>query len=160
MSKGKRTVKFPYGLPIQEAFELRVIRSEDPHECWGWKGSMTGKGYAQCPPYGKAYRWSLEQSLGRKLKSNEVCRHLCGNRLCTNPHHLAVGTNSDNERDKPSHFEGKFGVSNRYKLTQDDADKIRSLSGKLLQREIAEMYGITQVMVSRIITGKAWNVNY
>ena len=160
MSKGKRAVKFPYGLPVQEAFELRVVRSDDPDECWDWRGSVTGRGYPQCPPYGKAHRWSLEQLLGRKLMPSEQCRHLCGNRLCTNPRHLAVGANSDNERDKPLHFNGKFGVSNRYKLTQNDANEIRSLSGKLLQREIAALYGITQMMVSRITTGKAWNVNH
>lgn len=160
MSKGKRTVKFPYGLPIHEAFELRVIRPEDPDQCWGWQGSITGKGYPQCPPFGKAHRWSLEQSLGRKLSSHEQCRHLCGNRLCTNPRHLAVGTNRDNQLDKPLHFNGKFGSASRFKLTQKEANEIRALNGKLLQREIAKLYGVTQMMVSRIITGKAWNVNH
>ena len=148
--------RFPYTKSLSDAFELRVIRT---NECWGWEGYVNPNGYAYLGPTAM-YKWSLEQKLGRKLKKGEQCRHLCGNHLCTNPEHLEVGSQSDNESDKQTHFEGKFGNNPRYKLTAEDAKQIRKLRGKLLQREIAERFNITQVMVSRILTGKAWNVDH
>ena len=157
--KKKRTVKFPYGLPTAEAFELRVIRPKNLEDCWGWKGSITGKGYAQCPPYGPVYRWCLEQKLGRKLLPGEHCRHMCGNPLCTNPNHLEVGSNKDNCRDKPQQHNGKYGSSSFYKLTQKDADEICRLCESIPQKEIAAMYSISPGMVSRILTKRAWNVH-
>jgi hypothetical protein len=155
----KRNVKFPYGLPLEEAFELRVVRSVEPTDCWGWIGSFSGKGYAQMPG-GTACRWSLERKIQRRLETGEQCRHLCGNPACTNPLHLDVGTQSQNERDKQLHHSGRLGSNGFHKLTMEDAIKIRSLAGTMLQREIAKQYNITQVMVSRIITGKAWNEHY
>jgi len=156
----KRTVRFPYKLSLEESFEIRVIRSTDKTDCWGWKGSISGKGYAQMPKVRMAYRWILEKKLGRKLVKGEQCRHLCGNPRCTNPLHLEVGTQSQNERDKQLHHSGRLGSNGFHKLTMEDAMKIRSLAETMLQREIAKQYNITQVMVSRIITGKAWNEHH
>jgi hypothetical protein len=147
--------KFPYTKSLSEAYELRVVRTDG---CWGWIG-YTNFGYPMISST-KIHRWSLEQKLGRKLNSDEQCRHLCGNRLCTNPEHLDIGSQSDNELDKQRHFNGKFGSSSKYKLTAEDAEQIRKLRGTLFQREIAEMFNITQMMVSRIQTGKAWNVDH
>lgn len=42
------------------------------------------------------------------------------------------------------------------KITEDDVRIIRTLQGQLLQREIAQIYGITQSVVSLIWNRKAW----
>jgi hypothetical protein len=151
----KRTVKFPYTKTIEEAYELRVVKGEG---CWGWLGYVNpGRGYAYLSSMAM-HRWALEKKIGRPLAKGEQCRHLCGNAICTNPDHLEVGTQSDNEVDKQLHHNGRFGSNGFHKLTAKDAEQIRMLRGTMYQREIAEMFNITQVMVSRIQTGKSWNV--
>ena len=145
----KRTVKFPYSKTIEEAYELRVVKGEG---CWGWLGYVNpGRGYAYLSSIAM-HRWVLEKKLGRPLDPSEECRHLCGNAICTNPDHLAAGTAKENAQDKRTH--------GSYRLSEEETYGIRKLRGLLYQREIAQMFNITQSMVSRIQKGKAWNVNH
>jgi hypothetical protein len=43
------------------------------------------------------------------------------------------------------------------KLSYEAAQQIRALRGQFLQREIAEQFGISRTMVSRILSGQLWN---
>ena len=54
------------------------------------------------------HRWVMEQALGRKLRSNEVVRHICDNSPCFLLEHLRLGTKDDNAGDMVDH-----GRSNR-----------------------------------------------
>lgn len=37
--------------------------------------------------------------IGYNLRSDNVIRHRCHNRLCINPDHLTIGSRADNKRD-------------------------------------------------------------
>jgi len=55
--------------------------------------------------------------------------------------------------------EGRKGSAHHMaRLTEPDVEKIRQMyaSGKLLQREIANMYGVRENLVSRIVNRKIW----
>lgn len=43
------------------------------------------------------------------------------------------------------------------KLSNEDIVKIRDMSGKVFQRDIAKVFGISQANVSRIVRGEMWN---
>lgn len=76
-------------------------------KCIIWTGAKNSKGYG--------HRWikcedgSLKDVLVHRdeyrkhngsIPEGMQVRHLCGNKLCINPNHLAIGTQSDNEQDK------------------------------------------------------------
>lgn len=82
-----------------------------------------------------------------------IC-HRCDNRGCVRPDHLVVGTQADNSMDMAAkHRHPTIGKLNPRKVRT-----IRRLwaDGRLLQREIAARYGVSQVMVCRIVNGKVW----
>lgn len=91
--------------------------------------------------------------------ANKVIMHICDNRLCVNPQHLALGTIADNIHDmlrKERHSKG----SERWnaKLSESDVRNIRTeyAAGAATQRELGERYGIDQSMISTIVNGKNW----
>lgn len=75
--------------------------------------------------------------------------HRCDNPPCVNPDHLFLGTNADNRADceaKGRHLR---------KLTLDECAAIKRLSKTgILQRELAERYGVGQQTISRVLHGR------
>ena len=76
--------------------------------------------------------------------------HRCDVPACVNPSHLFLGTHQDNMLDCRNKSRSSA------KLTAIHARNIRALSGVIRQIDIAEIYGIKQAQVSRIITGQRW----
>ncbi len=137
-----------------ERFWSKVNKTSD---CWEWTASLrggTGLCYGQFWLDGKhhsAHRLSWEWANG-VIPSGLHVLHRCNNPKCVKPEHLYLGTQIDNERDKFI-----AGDPSR-KLTAQDAKNI--IKDGRPQREIAEDYGISQNMVSRIINNTRWkNVN-
>lgn len=83
--------------------------------------------------------------------------HYCGRADCVNPHHIRWATRHENQADRLVH-----GTHNRgercaqAKLTDEDVRSIRTLIGKIRQRDIADIFGVSAVTVSNISTGKSW----
>lgn len=78
--------------------------------CINWAKATNNKGYGHGWWDGKymlAHRKAYKDKYGSIPKGMQV-RHLCGNRLCVNPKHLAVGTQSDNEKDKKKHGTARY----------------------------------------------------
>lgn len=80
-----------------------------------------------------------------------VC-HKCDVRLCVNPDHLFVGTRHDNMADCAR--KGRTVC----KLSPDDVRHIRKEheAGTYTKAELARRYGVTDVMVGNIVSGKWW----
>lgn len=89
--------------------------------CWIWTGAQVGNGYgffrANKQPF-RSHRWAYQECVGAIPERLFVC-HSCDNRLCVNPAHLFLGTNSDNLIDCVE--KGRFGPSSRTHCPQGHA---------------------------------------
>jgi hypothetical protein len=88
-----------------------------------------------------------------------IC-HTCDNGLCVEPSHLFAGTQTDNMRDmeaKGRSFHPNCEKHGRAKITNEDADKIRTLhkAGHSI-RSLADLYSLSRPSISRIVKGKGW----
>lgn len=150
--------------PLPLRFWPRVNK-RGPEDCWEWTGQRHPSGYGTIKVAGMmrgAHRVAWELSHGTIPAGLFVC-HSCDNPPCCNPAHLFLGTSADNTRDstaKGRHRNPRLlGERNpQAKLTERDAEIIRLLCGRigLTQREVARRYGVTQSLVSQIMTQKVW----
>lgn len=151
------------------------IPQGDPDECWEWTGTVNKDGYGQFRLNEKTWiapRWVLTQKVG-PLKPGEVTRHDCDNPLCCNPSHLRRGAPRDNTRDmvnRNRHISGDRhwtkrdatqvqGVNNgEAKLTESQVVAIRDsyAAGGVTQTILAEQYGVTQNLISKIVRRRIW----
>lgn len=134
--------------------------SIDPNGCWIWEGP-TNQGYGEIAVNGvnkRAHRISYMHHVG-DLSDDLHILHSCDTPLCVNPAHLRPGTDADNVADKMSrgrYFSGvpKTGSeSHSAKMTDQQRSEIVALyaTGMYKQREIAEIYGMSQPGISVII---------
>lgn len=81
---------------------LSLIDSEGgPASCWPFLGSTMGAGYGQMPtnPVSRlAHRWAYTHFYG-PIPKGMVVMHKCDVRLCCNPLHLKLGTQTENLND-------------------------------------------------------------
>lgn len=69
----------------------------DPAKCWTWLGKVDDNGFAIKQWHGKpipAARWMWMQLFG-PIPDGLVVNRTCGNRACTNPHHLRATFQAD-----------------------------------------------------------------
>lgn len=144
-----------------EKFWANADTSGGPDACWFWKNSLSG-GYGHMRTKAgrkKAHRIAYVLTHRRLDPSLEVC-HTCDNPACVNPKHLFMGTHQENMTDRTNKgrsFRHKGTLNGRAKLTDEQVLQIRRLSANgasnvLLGKE----FGVTDVMVSRIVSRKAW----
>lgn len=124
-----------------------------------------------CNPFG--YPGAVMTADGPKMANEVMCKlkngekpsphhqvaHSCGNgkRGCINPMHLRWDTRAGNEADKILHGTSNRGKRNgQAKLTEKDIKTIRSMEGRFIQKEIAEVFGISRGAVSSILLKKIW----
>ena len=141
-----------------DRFNLHVDKSGD---CWLWKSSKFKSGYGiftiNKKPF-RAHRIAFEL-FKMPIPPGLHVLHKCDTPACVNPEHLFLGTHQDNMTDmckKGRHVTNpaKGSAVNGSKLTESQVAAIKK--DTRLQREIAADYGVHQVLISRIKTGKAW----
>jgi hypothetical protein len=148
---------FTFKPAVRERFnqQLRITPG-----CWLWLGRCFESGYGQFYAEGRHQRahrvaWRMYEGDPGPLH----VLHSCDTPCCVNPAHLFLGTHAENMADMAS----KGRAVNRplrgdanpgAKLTAAQASAIKT--DTRLQKVIAAEFGVHQVLVSRIKTGKAW----
>lgn len=137
----------------------RFISKRTPRgtkRCWNWQAGSIRGGYGSFS-IGKQRMLShrLSYTLAHGAIPDGMCvLHLCHNPKCVSPHHLIVGTHSDNMR--MMHEAGRRGSRKR----KMDADKVREL--RRLRSEgwtydaLALRYGISQPNARAIANRTTW----
>lgn len=135
---------------------------QQTESCWIWTGSTDSGGYGQVGSLGrtsKAHRLSWEIHNG-PIPGGMHVMHICDNRSCVNPEHLALGTHADNMRDMAQKGRAtglRRGASNgRSKLTDQDRDEICAeySQGLVTQAELAKRYGVVQTTISALVRSR------
>lgn len=114
--------------------------------CWVWQRKIT-HGYAYITINKqtlRAARYFYEEHVG-PIPEGLTIDHTCRNRACVNPAHLEPVTITENIRRKPT-----------TKMTEEGASEVRRLSHHMTQRELADLFGVHQSSISRILGGKTW----
>ena len=130
--------------------------NHEGEDCLLWPFSCCTPGYGTFMFEEKTYlahRWMCQQVYGDPPYKTYHAAHSCGNRRCVNPTHLSWKTQSDNQLDRREH-----GTHNktRRKITEKQAQQIRSLKGIETGIETAAKYGVTESNVRQIQDGKTW----
>lgn len=136
--------------------------------CWLWTGCLEKGGYGQLARDGhsngieRAHRVSWEIHFGPIPKGKDVL-HKCDVRKCVKPKHFFLGTNVDNVRDMVSKGRHGFGhhQGEAHGMAKLTAKKVRQIvrdfkRGNVTKIALGKKYGVTDVMVGRIIAKKAW----
>ena len=143
---------------LVERFWSKVDKSGD---CWVWTAGTSPLGYGRIyvNPGGPqlAHRVSWQLAHGLIPEGLYVCHH-CDNPPCVRPEHLYVGTDLDNVRDMMNRgrgFRARGDQHGKTKLSEEQVQEIHRLrrSG-LLQREIADRFGVHSAHISRVLNGK------
>lgn len=102
----------------KDNFFKKVRKGPHANSCWAWTGSKHRQGYgffAINSVVGLAHRASLEIH-GVKIPKGMNALHTCDTPECTNPKHLYLGTQSENNRDavdRKRRFYARTGLCRR-----------------------------------------------
>lgn len=136
--------------------------------CWEWSGMTDSAGYGLFRMGGRAYRAHRASYYASRYEWPDICRHLCHNRICCNPLHLATGTQKENMADRDRAGRGRWhNGPDHYmsKLSPAEARQIIDLIRYgFKQGDISKWYEVNQTTISNIKLGKHWtskiNINY
>src|SRR3990167_7541243 len=170
-------------MPQRDFFQFATrfwdrVDRRNPTECWPWTGPRSKRGYGNTawrnPETGEqrhliAHRVAYHLTHGAP-PAGLVVMHTCDSPPCCNPVHLRVGTIADNNADRalkgrsshhappPGSFRLRGSEHPMAKLTEEQANDIKALcnEGRLPQREIAYLFGVSQRTVTLINIGKHW----
>lgn len=149
---------------LKEHFMSYVQKSDNPDGCWEWIGARNDRGYGQFRIENKicgAHRVSYALFVG-DIPDNLLVCHSCDNPGCVNFSHLFLGTYQDNTDDKvkknrQSHVGVKGENNGLHKLTEQNIYQIREMIEQgYTQREVAKLFGVSQMTISQIKTSKNW----
>lgn len=161
-----RNHKKPRPVPTWEAYFAG--RFTDSGDCKLWKGNPDQGGYGRCtaafaPDIHFAHRMSYFLHHGAfDLKLRVL--HRCDTPACINPHHLFLGTQTDNVADmvaKCRHRSGAgyLGEENPgARLTGEGVVQMRELrrQTKMPFYKLAERFGVSTMTAHRACSGESW----
>ncbi len=106
-----------------------------------------------------AHRLSYTLNVG-PIPDGQCVLHRCDNPPCVNPTHLFLGTRADNNADREAKGRGvpSPGERNgRAKLNPEKLAMIHRMRAEgATQQAIADVVGVSQVQVGKVLRGKAW----
>ena len=119
--------------------------------CHEWQAVEARGGYGKFQNAGKcvtAHRFAYENFVGEI--GGKYVLHKCDNRKCVNPEHLFLGTQAENVAD----MDAKGRRVLHPKITHEMADTMRKLRAeRYSQQHIADQFGVSQALVSRLLRG-------
>ncbi|MCU4971844.1 HNH endonuclease [Halobacteria archaeon AArc-m2/3/4] len=124
-----------------------------PDECWEWTSAPFETGYGAFELGGakRAHRIAYRLTYG-SIPDDLQINHMCDNRICVNPAHLYAGTQQENQQD----------VIRRKRrddaLTPAEVREIRDryANEDIYQETLADEFGTTQSVISRVVRGDAY----
>lgn len=145
-------------------FWSKVAR-RGPDDCWDWTASRVTDGYGEFrlnKPRRKCRTHVFSYEIHKGTTNGLYVCHSCDRPPCCNPAHLWLGTNRDNINDLVA--KGLFVVPDRSGekngraiLTETNIREIRTLiTNGMHNTTIADRFGVTHSMISRIRLGKSW----
>jgi hypothetical protein len=140
-----------------------VAKPESGHWIWtggssiGPYGHRYGRISRPCADkrFGAAHRISWEIAHG-PIPDGKIVRHLCGETLCVNPAHLAIGSHKDNADDRER--DGKTMKHEKHwkaRLSWEDVRNIRSVGYAVPW--LAEKYGVSRSTIYAVLSHQNWN---
>jgi HNH endonuclease len=160
-------------IPLEVLFRRRFDRIDrrDAYDCWEWPSSRNDAGYgimavgrAGQQRQRRAHRLAWEFLVGPVPDGLDVCHH-CDNPPCVNPRHLFLGTRQENSRDMWRKGRGRGGNAHlsgetnpNARLSDEDVLSMRrrySARGVTMTRLAAE-YGVSQSVISNVLTRRTW----
>jgi len=141
-----------------------VVLNYEGTECLPWVGACS-RGYGVLADKASSGRKQVEIGVlicerihGPKPTPAHECRHSCGNgaRKCVTKAHVSWALHKDNVADRRVHGTENIGEKNGggRKLTSQQAREIFDATG--YAKDIAARYPVSEAMVYRIKTKKAW----
>jgi hypothetical protein len=139
--------------------------TRDENGCFIWQAGVTTGGYGHLRWRGKnigTHRAALMIKLGRDIAPGMQANHICiDQRRCCRPGHVYEGTPDDNMKDKANAGRAVYTSGEECGsswLSEAQVQEIRWLlfEGRLTQRQIAELYGVSRATPGDIKTKKSW----
>lgn len=161
----------PKPKPMEERFWTKVKKGRGKDACWEWTGGKNNKGYGTFMPVSPRNRlahrvsWAMSQGITiDEIPEGTSILHHCDNPLCVRPAHLFTGSIRDNAIDMVKKGRGRYvvhhGPDNGFsKLTEDDVREIRRIYAtdhSVTQKDLAERFGVSKGLISRIWTRMRW----
>ena len=149
------------------AFWSKVGITDNPKDCWEWRGAKKPKGYGNLKVNGKymlAHRVAFELTVGSIPDGFMAC-HICDNPSCCNPSHIMLGTPKSNAIDMLiKNRQVKFHPASRgerncnSKLTTEAVKEIRRAyeAKEANQYELAKIYGVSQHSICSVVKRQTW----
>lgn len=129
------------------------VSKDDENGCKIWQGLHNRGGYGAARYRGVkwlAHRLAFHLSNPKADLDGMHIRHLCHNRSCINPRHLAIGDRLDNMNDARA-----AGRVSRATAKMSDADALALLNdwdtGGYTQKQLADKYGVSFGIANAII---------
>ena len=150
--------------PLESRLWAKVEKGE-PQACWPWLGARRNKqGHGHIlsgDGSGKTvfvHRVSYELAYG-PIPEGLIVMHICDNPPCVNPAHLRLGTFKENVQDSKAKGRNNRGSRNGHaKLTEELVVRIREMvAAGAEQKSIAESLGVTDGLISMVVSGKRWS---
>lgn len=137
---------------------LKAHASHEGDACLTWPFSRFPDGRAHMKgAYPTRVMCSLAHGEAPSLQHEAAHRCGKGHEACVNPRHLYWATKAENEADKLRHGTiGRGSALPQSKLTRAQVADIRSLEGRVTQREIAARFGVHLTCINKVLRGRSW----